>query len=246
LIEKLFQSSKVEKIINGYGLTELTAYSAVEIIRRDMIESQVSIGTPIANNRIYILNEFKQQVPIGVIGDIFVAGLGVPLVNKKTNQPMIESIQPEIGQKNKELSMFNTGDIGYYNFSGKIVSLGRRDAQIKIRGYRIDTIEVETLLRTYPGITDVAIILQNDDKIDKCLVAFYSSAGNLKSSDLFDYLSNHLPSYMVPTFFINLENLPVNNSGKIDKKALSKIPFHQNQERTSTECENYQSIIINT
>ena len=241
LVESLFSFKHVKTIINGYGLTELTAYSSVDFISREN-DGQITLGKPISNTRIYILNELLEHAPIGVIGNIFICGAGVPYLDEVINTSLKNSYFPEIGNEDLLQYMFKTGDIGYYLPNGKIIYLGRADSQIKLRGYRIELLEIERVLKQNPHIVEAAVVLINYERLEKVLVAYFTPVGNqeISSTELSIYLGELLPNYMVPAFFVKLDNMPLNNSGKIDRKTLSQIPFlPENKKSTRTTEDNF-------
>jgi len=241
LVESLFSFKHVKTIINGYGLTELTAYSSVDFISREN-DGQITLGKPISNTRIYILNELLEHAPIGVIGNIFICGAGVPYLDEVINISLKNSYFPEIGNEDLLQYMFKTGDIGYYLPNGRIIYLGRADSQIKLRGYRIELLEIERVLKQNPHIVQAAVVLINHERLEKVLVAYFTSVENqeISSTELSIYLGELLPNYMVPTFFVKLDNMPLNNSGKIDRKTLSQIPFlPENKKSTRTTEDNF-------
>jgi amino acid adenylation domain-containing protein len=210
------------KLINGYGPTESTTFACCYPIPRDLAPSSVSIpiGRPIANTRIYILDPNLQPVPIGAIGELYIGGDG--LARGYVNLPELtqEKFIPDPFAPGGRL--YKTGDLARYLPEGEIEFIGRADNQVKIRGFRIEPGEIETVLRQHPWIKDGAIVVGENRRREKYLLAYVvASAGpNLAPAELRSYLKKTLPDYMVPQKFIFLDKLPLNPNGKLDRKAL--------------------------
>ncbi len=204
---------------NVYGPTETTIWSLI-----DQVDAQVgliSIGKPIANTKVYILNCHLQPVPIGVSGELYIGGAG--LARGYLNRPELTAekfIQnPFCDHKSERL--YQTGDLARYLSDGKIEYLGRIDHQVKIRGFRIELGEIEAVLHTYPQIQQAVVVLREDISEDKRLVAYIvTSDESLTSHQLREFIKGKLPEYMVPTNFVVLDALPLTPNGKVDRKAL--------------------------
>ncbi|TRX29604.1 AMP-binding protein, partial [Flavobacterium sp. ZT3R18] len=178
-----------------------------------------SIGKPVANTQIYILDEFMELVPIGVRGKLYISGAGLArgYLNREelTNEKFISN--PFIsGQK-----MYDTGDLASWLADGNIEFLGRKDSQVKIRGFRIELGEIESAILEYPGVTQVVVDARNIND-DKVLVA-YMAADNLDKSLLRSFLEGKLPDYMVPSFYVEIDAVPLTPNGKVDRKALPEV-----------------------
>jgi len=217
LVQKLYQIDHIEQVFNLYGPSEDTTYSSVALMSRDSTK-KVVIGRPISNSQIYILDSYLQPVPIGVAGEIFIGGDG--LARGYLNKPELTQekfiINP-FGQGR----LYKTGDLARYLPDGDIEYLGRIDNQVKIRGFRIELGEIESLLNQHPQIEQTVVISTQDSSGDKKLIAYLVIIGQTISKDeLRQYLKNKLPEFMVPSFFVILEQFPLTPNGKIDKKAL--------------------------
>ena len=209
------------KIYNMYGPTETAVWSSMSELRD---EEEITIGKPIANTQIYILDKNLKPAPAGVQGEIYISGDGVSrgyLNNKElTEKSFIEN--PFIPKS----IMYKTGDMGKYTKNGKIICLGRMDNQVKIRGLRIELEEIETLIFKYPGIKKVCVSKQ--EQHNRAFIAAYFIADEkIDVSDLQKYLSKQLPRYMVPTYFVELDDFPYTPNGKIDKKKLPEPKFEK-------------------
>ncbi|TPG68247.1 amino acid adenylation domain-containing protein [Brevibacillus laterosporus] len=217
------------RIFNMYGPTETTIWSAVyELPRQATKQSEnITIGKPIANTQIYILDQHQKLVPIGVQGEIYIAGEGVAngyLNRLELTQEKFVS-NPYGATENEK--MFKTGDIGKWLPDGNIQFLGRADHLVKIRGYRIELGEIENTLCQHPDISNAVVLAQPDHQGDMQLSAYLvwnQEAGSGTSShEIREYLMQHLPVYMVPHFFIKISTLPLKPNGKIDRQALAKL-----------------------
>ncbi|MFW6357634.1 MAG: amino acid adenylation domain-containing protein [Chroococcales cyanobacterium] len=214
--------SKGSTLWNLYGPTETTIWStACQIFPED---TRISIGKAIANTQAYILNDSLQPVPIGVIGELYIGGVG--LSQGYLNRPELtaEKFIPNPfftpnsqGQFSK---LYRTGDLARYLEDGNIECLGRVDSQVKIRGFRIELGEIETLLNQHPEIQQSVVIAHTDSLGDKRLFAYIIPVSDISNQELQTYLSEQLPGYMIPSAFVRLEFLPLTPNGKVDRKAL--------------------------
>ena len=180
----------------------------------------ISIGKPIANTQIYILNKNLQPVPIGVPGELCIGGVGV--ARGYLNRPELTSykfIQNPFSNSKSE-RLYKTGDLARYLPDGNIEFLGRIDNQVKIRGFRIETGEIESVLNTHPLVNQTLVIVREDIPGDKRLVAYLVTNESLTTKQLREFLKSKLPEYMVPSAFVTLDSLPLTPNGKVDKKAL--------------------------
>lgn len=182
------------------------------------------IGKPIANTKIYLLDSFLQPVPAGVIGEIYISGLG--LARGYLNRPdltnerfILNPFADTIEKANGYSYLYKTGDLAKWLSDGNIEYVDRNDFQIKIRGYRIEKGEIEKVLSTYPDIKQSAIVVK-ERKDYKYLVAYYIASRPINEETLKQYLAVSLPEYMVPSFFMSLNEFPLTINGKLNTKAL--------------------------
>ena len=207
---------------NMYGPTETTVWSTTHKIEPGRCGS-VSIGKPIANTQIHLLDEQMRPVPIGVPGNLFIGGAG--LARGYHGRPDLTSERfvtwhREDGEKSR---LYDTGDLARYVEDGEIEFLGRRDGQIKLRGFRIELGEIEANLHEHPQVRDAVVALRQRGSTDneKYLVGYLICEQEQPShSRLRDFLKRTLPDYMVPTQFVFLDAFPLNAAGKVDRRAL--------------------------
>ncbi|MFZ0337255.1 MAG: non-ribosomal peptide synthetase [Terracidiphilus sp.] len=225
LIHHLREVFKGE-IQNMYGPTETTIWSTT--YRVGSVETSVSIGKPIANTQIYMLDADLNPVPAGAIGELFIGGDGVARGYWRRPELTAERFVaiPGLGPER----IYRTGDLARFLQDGNIDFLGRADYQIKLRGHRIEPGEIEALLEKSPGVRQAVVVLREDREGDKRLVAYLvadatdSAAALRAASDLRAATGAKLPDYMVPSAFVFLDELPLTGNGKIDRNALLKLP----------------------
>ncbi len=206
------------KLFNIYGPAETTVWSTFAVAD----EADMTIGKPIANTRIYILDEALKPVPVGIGGEIFISGSGVGKGYLGEGKLTAEKFLPDPFFNGE--TMYRTGDMGIIRANGNIEFLGRKDFQIKLRGLRIELGEIENALCSFGGITNAAVVCRTDGRGEKYLAAFYTGAF-ADERELRGFLSERLPAYMIPNCFAHLEKMPLTASGKTDRKALPKVVF---------------------
>jgi amino acid adenylation domain-containing protein len=220
LVQQLQQLPHVEQIFNLYGPSEDTTYSTyIELKDITPNSSTPPIGRPIANTQVYILDRYLQPVPVGVPGELYIAGAG--LARGYWQRPELTDERfINWGMGNNQL--YKTGDRVRYLPDSNIEYLGRLDSQVKIRGYRIELGEIDALLSQYPEIQESVVIASEKASGDKNLVA-YIAPKSINILNLRQYLADKLPNYMIPAHFMTLDALPRNPNGKIDRKALPTV-----------------------
>ncbi len=217
------------QMINSYGPTESTVVStwtgplSPDPVSSSALSSNTAppIGRPIWNTKVYVLDAALRSVPVGTVGELYVAGQG--LARGYLNRPGLSAqrfVANPFGRPGSR--MYRTGDLVRWSTEGQLEFAGRADHQVKIRGFRIEPGEIETLLRRHPDVADVAVIAREDDPGRKRLVAYLVPAGGVvpTSGELRELVAASLPEYMVPAVFMALERLPVNANGKLDRRAL--------------------------
>jgi amino acid adenylation domain-containing protein len=215
---------RVGVLWNMYGPSETTIWSSAGKVERG--EEPISVGRPLANTRLYILDSEQRLVPFGAVGELAIGGHGVArgyrnLLELTTARfrpdPFVESAEPRA-------RLFLTGDRARYLKDGKVQLLGRLDDQMKVNGYRIEPGEIEAALCRHPGVRQAAVVLQEGAKGSLVLVAYYVPAGaNEDSCRLRGFLRDALPAYMIPLRCIALGELPLTPSGKVDRRALPPL-----------------------
>jgi len=210
---------KPKSLTNMYGPTETTIWSTTQSLVPD--QGRVTIGKPIANTRIYILDKNRRQVPVGVPGELFIGGAGV--VRGYLNQAELteERFQPDPFDNEPDSRIYWTGDLASFREDGEIEFIGRIDHQVKIRGYRIELGEIESLLEQQDSVRESVVILREDTPGDQRLVAYCISNGaTLDHSVLRSVLKRKLPEYMLPSDFVDLAEMPLTPNAKVDRNAL--------------------------
>lgn len=225
-IVEFFRQRPACRLANHYGPTETHVVTALTL-PEDAREwpNLPSIGLPIANVRIYILDRLRRPVPIGVVGEIYIAGANVARGYHKQPRLTAERFLADPFAPAAPSRMYKTGDLGRWRSDGTIEYLGRNDDQVKIRGYRIELGEIEAQLALHERVKEAAVALRQDPGGGKRLVAYVTLHGQREgrgaiADDLRAHLKSLLPEYMVPAAFVMLERLPTTPSGKLDRRAL--------------------------
>ncbi|BET96662.1 hypothetical protein TCT1_15830 [Xenorhabdus sp. TCT-1] len=221
IVEHLFAHSDVEDICNLYGPSETTTYSTWTCMNR-MTNTVSHIGRPIANTRIYILDAVGQPVPLGVSGEIYIAGAGVARGYLNRPELTAERFLSDPFSSEPNARMYKTGDLGRWLPDGNIEYLGRNDFQVKLRGFRIELGEIEAQLMQCQGVREAVVIAREDEPGQKRLVAYLRplDGTELVPAELRQQLGQHLADYMLPSAFVTLETFPLNSNGKLDRQAL--------------------------
>jgi amino acid adenylation domain-containing protein len=218
---------KCSSLWNVYGPTEATVWATVQEVKPNF--DSISIGHPLANTQVRILDTYGQLVPIGVSGEIHLGG--VQLARGYLNRPDLTAEKfisiPSLSKGGAESGgiaeerLYKTGDLGRYLPDGSIECLGRIDNQVKIRGFRIELGEIESNLGSHPLVTSCVVVAREDIPGDKRLVAYLIADNNPPSvKDLRQFLELNLPHYMIPSHFVILDSFPLTPNGKIDRRAL--------------------------
>ncbi|HEY2917984.1 MAG TPA: amino acid adenylation domain-containing protein, partial [Candidatus Binatia bacterium] len=212
------------EIINGYGPTENTTFTSCYSIPRELDETviSVSIGRPIGNTEVYLLDRHLNAVPIGVPGELYIGGDGLARGYLNSPELTAEKFVPNPFTKQPGTRLYRTGDLCRYLPDGDIEFLGRIDDQVKIRGYRIELGEIEAVLGQYPEVRETVVVTREDNPADKRLVAYVvpNQEHSPSSRELRAFLKEKLPDYMIPFAFVALVSLPLTPNGKVDRKAL--------------------------
>ena len=206
-------------VTNMYGPTETTIWSATQTILGS--PAVISIGRPIANTELYILDRGLEPLPVGIPGELLIGGEGV--VRGYLNRPELtdERFVPDPFSNRPGARLYRTGDLARWNEDGTIDFLGRMDHQVKIRGYRIELGEIETRLGQQEGVRECVVVAREDTPGDVRLVAYMvPEKGPILDESLRESLREHLPDFMMPSLFVELERFPQTPNGKIDRKAL--------------------------
>jgi len=237
--------------INTYGPTEAsviaTAYEPPS--SQDVpILTTLPIGRPVANTKVYLLDEQLNPVPVGVPGELHIGGTGVARGYLNRPENTAEKFISDPFSDDPAARLYKTGDMAQFLPSGEIEFVGRRDFQVKIRGFRVEPGEIEAVLERHPAIRDVAVVAREWSEGDKRLVAYFvPQAGQQPApSELRSFLQGKLPAYMVPPSFVMLQAMPLTPNGKVDRKALpdpsasDSEPFHSESSRSESATDGAQ------
>jgi len=221
VVNQIFDRSCVERVCNLYGPSETTTYSTWVSMSRDH-GFDATIGVPIANTQIYILDKYRQNVPIGVVGEIHIGGAGVARGYLNRPELTAERFLADPFDTDPRGRMYKTGDLGRWRPDGTIEYLGRNDHQVKIRGYRIELGEIESQLVRHGYVREAVVTATEDSSGVKRLIAYVTLRGEAvtTATALREYLRSLLPDYMIPSAFVVLESLPLTLTGKLDRRAL--------------------------
>lgn len=230
---------RVGELWNMYGPTETTVWSSAGHL---VDAEQISIGRPIANTDIFVLDDAGGLVPPGVIGELCIGGDGVARGYRFAPELTADRfVERRLGGEVRRL--YRTGDVGRYLPDGRLECLGRRDSQIKLRGYRIELEEIESTLSGHPGIRNAVVAAVERSPGDLRLVAYvvFEPFEDPTASEMRAFAREQLPDYMVPSLFVPLDKLPLTPNGKVDRKALPE-PFAtgrvvQSREPPATDME---------
>ena len=219
---RVLERSPPQRLLNGYGPTETTTFAATCQIREVAASAtNIPIGRPISNARIYILDRHCEPVPIGAAGEIHIGGAGV--ARGYLNRPELTAERFIASPFVDGDRLYRTGDLGRYRRDGTIEFLGRNDFQVKIRGFRIEPGEIEARLAEHPGVREAVVLPREDAPGDKRLVAYTTTrpdAAPPGAEALRAHLAASLPEYMVPAAYVALDALPLTANGKLDRQAL--------------------------
>jgi amino acid adenylation domain-containing protein len=209
---------------NFYGPTEATVWATIKQVQPvDTGLPLISIGQPFANIQIYIVDKQLEPVPVGIVGELCISGVGLArgyLNSAETAEKFIPN--PFSGNGTR---MYRTGDLAQYLPDGNIEFLGRRDNQVKVRGFRIETAEIESSLRQHAAVRETVVTVSDADAGERRLVAYLVPQAEpaVTINELRTHLQQSLPDYMIPSAFVMLDTLPLSSSGKVDRQQLPAL-----------------------
>ncbi len=226
LQQRCLQLLPHSKLHNLYGPTE----AAVDVTSEQCFpDHAATIGRPISNTSIYVLDQQDQPVPVGVAGEIYIGGANVARGYYNNLELSAEKFIQDRFCEDPAARLYKTGDLGRWLSDGRIEYLGRNDFQVKIRGFRVELGEIESVLRSYSGVSDVVVVMAGEET-DHLFVAYLVCVDGLSTTQLRDFVSTQLPDYMVPSIFTRLDAIPLTANGKVDRRAL---PLPDIQQLTS-------------
>jgi thioesterase domain-containing protein len=233
-IQRVLRAVPPARLLNGYGPTETTTFATWFEIPHTLDPDTLSIpiGRPLANTRCYVLDAFMQPVPVGVIGELYIGGVGV--ARGYLNRPQLTAERFVDDPFAPGERLYRTGDLVRYLPDGTIDYVGRADRQIKLRGFRIEPGEIEMHLGRLPGVAQCAVIVCDEDSGDQRLVAYVVASDPVAAPSaeaLSDALARRLPPYLVPSKIVLLKALPLTANGKLDTAALSGLAERSRDER---------------
>ncbi|UCH95706.1 MAG: amino acid adenylation domain-containing protein, partial [Candidatus Aminicenantes bacterium] len=219
VLESYMELNPHMRIINGYGPTETTiCATSLNYSSHEPQGKIVPIGVPLSNNQVVLLDDKDHVVPMGIPGEICISGNGVSRGYLNNPRLTAEKYTPHPYFKGK--TMYRSGDLACWLPGGNIRFIGRRDHQLKIRGFRIELGEIQNRLLKHPYIKQAVVAANSDKRLDKYLCAYIVSDKPIETLELREYLARDLPDYMIPPYFVQLDEIPLNPNGKVDRKAL--------------------------
>ncbi len=243
-IRRALQELPGMRVVNGYGPSECTVFSSCYVVPEDLPETVtlLPIGKPIGDRRMYVLDQWMNMTPIGVVGEAYIAGASVARGYLRRPELTGERFVPDPYGAQGGGRLYRTGDLVRWRRGGTLEFVGRNDFQVKVRGFRIELAEIEAQLLQYDGVKEAVVVAQEDSAGSKRLVVYYTeqSAVSTRHSahsafraegvrdgghgyspeELRGYLEQRLPEYMVPAAFVRVEAWPLTPNGKLDRKRL--------------------------
>ncbi|MDZ8135367.1 MAG: amino acid adenylation domain-containing protein [Nostoc sp. DedQUE04] len=221
LVQQLYQQDNIQKVFNLYGPSEDTTYSTFAWIHKDT-SNTTPIGRPIHNTQIYLLDQNLQPVPVGVAGMLYIGGAGLARGYLNKAELTAEKFIPYPYANLPGERLYKTGDQARYLPNGDIEYIGRIDYQVKVRGFRIELLEIEAVILEYPAVQEAVVAVHFSQVDSQQIVAYVvpQIEQTLTIPELRSFLEAKLPSYMVPAAFVILSALPLTPNGKINRKAL--------------------------
>jgi amino acid adenylation domain-containing protein len=219
VVKDIYQTTKVERVYDLYGPSEDTTYSTWTL---RLPLGSPTIGRPIANTELYILDARNNPVPVGIPGEIYLGGSGLARGYYKRPELTEDKFIKNPFKNERGSRLYRTGDLARFRPDGNVELIGRADHQVKIRGFRIELGEIEIRIREHPLVLQSVVAAREDSSGERFLTAYYTSEGNVNvpREDLREWLKERLPAHMIPSFFVQLEKLPLTLNGKVDRKQL--------------------------
>jgi amino acid adenylation domain-containing protein len=210
------------QLVNMYGITETTVHVTYRLLRQADAQASVGslIGARLPDLQLYVLDERMQPAPVGVPGELYVAGRGLGRGYLGRPELTAERFVPHPFSLEAGARLYRTGDLGRWLANGDLEYAGRTDEQVKVRGFRIELGEIEAVLTSHPAVFEASVAARTETAGEKRLVAYLVAGPELMLEELRKYLKQRLPDYMLPSAFVMLERLPLTPSGKVDRQSL--------------------------
>jgi thioesterase domain-containing protein/acyl carrier protein len=245
-VRQLLRGGRLQRLLHVYGPTETTTFATWHLVDRVPDDATtIPIGRPIANTTVFLLDDRMQPVPVGTAGEIYIGGDGVAAGYWNRPELTAERFVADPFAQEPGQRLYKTGDLARWRPDGTIEFLGRVDGQVKLRGFRIEPGEIETVLARHPAVGPCSVAVRVDRRGDKCLVAYFVAAAPAApaAEELREFLAQSLPDYMIPAAFVGVPSLPLTPNGKVDHAALPDWLTHEDRPRnryeaprTSTQC----------
>ncbi|HLP58377.1 MAG TPA: condensation domain-containing protein, partial [Candidatus Deferrimicrobium sp.] len=223
LVKKWFKLFPGIRMVNAYGPTEASDDITHYIMDKMPELESIPIGRPLQNLKIYIIDKYMNLCPIGVKGEIVVSGIGVGRGYLNNEERTHSVFMADPFREKKEIRLYKTGDLGRWLPDGNIEFFGRKDYQVKIKGFRIECGEIENRLLEIHPIEEAVVIDREDSQGNKYLCAYMVSSAELNPSEIKKQLSVIFPDYMIPSYFVQVEKIPLTVNGKVERRALPGI-----------------------
>lgn len=235
LLKRWYSMFPETTAINAYGPAEASDDVSHFVMRQAPEGAVVPIGRPIPNFRLYVVDEQGNPSPIGVPGELWVSGRGVSqgYVNNPEQTAKCFGSDPFVAEGAAQRRLYRTGDLAYWQPDGNLVFVGRADFQVKIRGVRVEPGEIEQRLLLIAGVQDVVVVAKTGDDGRKFLAAYIVCEERLSMQDVRRTLTNTLPEYMVPAYFVRMESLPLTANDKVDRKCLPDPRIGAEEQQTA-------------
>nr|WP_318297865.1 non-ribosomal peptide synthetase [Pseudomonas cichorii] len=221
MFARMREKAPALQLLHAYGPTESTTFATTHEVREVAPDAAIlSIGKPLSNTRVYVLDARQKPVPVGVEGEICIAGDGVALGYLNRPELSAKAFLDDPFSPGEGALLYRTGDTGRWQADGTLDCLGRTDNQVKLRGYRIELGEIEARLNIHPAIREGVVLARESTAGGKCLVAYFTADGDVDLEAIRAHMQNQLPDYMVPAAYVRVEKMPLTANGKVDVKAL--------------------------
>jgi amino acid adenylation domain-containing protein len=220
LVERFHERLPNAKLYNRYGPTEAATAVTGAVGTAEEGRAVVPIGSPMPNARVYVLDGAGEPVPVGVLGELYIGGAGVGRGYLDRPDLTAERFVADGFGAEPGARLYRTGDLARWLPDGTLDFVGRRDFQVKVRGFRVELGEIETQLAQHPSVRDAVVLAREDSPGDRRLVAYYVAPAEVEAGELRSHLSERVPEYMVPAAYVRLEAMPLTPSGKLDRGEL--------------------------